>query len=240
MRTVLLIGGTSDAAHIAQRLLDDGDIVLHSAWSQDPVLPNHPHLLRRHGALDAEGFVQLARTYQIVEIVDASHPFACEVQRNARQAAQMLGLPYLRHERSEIAADWDDVLWARNHTEAAELAVRQGGPILLTIGSHSVAMYAQEALRERTPLFARILDAPESLRLCLNAGIPRERLWVARGPFSLEDNLAALKWSQARTLVSKDSGSEGGVPQKHAACHIAGVQMILVRRPKVQVESADI
>ena len=67
---------------------------------------------------------------------------------------------------------------------------------------------------------------------CRAAGLPDSHILAARGPFTLEENLAVLRRYAIRSMVTKDGGAAGGFPEKLEAARRCGVAVILVRRPK--------
>lgn len=63
------------------------------------------------------------------------------------------------------------------------------------------------------------------------AGIPPERIVGAMGPFSLEDNVALIKHSGARILVTKASGTTGGFWEKVQAARETRCTLVVIGRP---------
>ena len=57
-----------------------------------------------------------------------------------------------------------------------------------------------------------------------------------QGPFDLEMNLATLRYANADFLVTKASGKNGGYDEKCEAALAAGVHLVVIGRPKEQVE----
>ena len=123
------------------------------------------------------------------------------------------------------------VRFAADHAEAAEMAFASGRPVLLTTGSRNLAPYAETARRTGVPLAVRILDIPESLAACRAAGIPEGRVITGRGPFSVEENLAAIRRFGIGVIVTKESGRAGGIEAKLAAARQENCQVIVLRRP---------
>ena len=123
------------------------------------------------------------------------------------------------------------VRFAADHAEAAEMAFASGRPVLLTTGSRNLAPYAETARRTGVPLAVRILDAPESPAACRAAGIPEDRIIAGRGPFSVQDNLAAIRRFDIGVIVTKESGRAGGFDAKLAAAQQANCRLIVLRRP---------
>ena len=134
-------------------------------------------------------------------------------------------------EAGRIKPSESPVRFAADHAEAAEMAFAEGRPVLLTTGSRNLAPYAEAARRTGVPLAVRILDAPESLATCRAAGIPEIRIIAGRGPFSVEENLAAIRRFGIGVIVTKESGRAGGIEAKLAAADQANCRLIILRRP---------
>lgn len=124
------------------------------------------------------------------------------------------------------------VRFAASHTEAAAMAFALGPPVLLTTGSRNLAPYAEASLRTGVPFAVRVLDTPESLAACRTAGIPEERIIAGRGPFSVEQNLDAIRRFGIGVIVTKESGLAGGFDTKLAAARRADCRLIVLSRPE--------
>lgn len=112
------------------------------------------------------------------------------------------------------------------------MAFAFGRPVLVTTGSRNLASYSEAARRTGIPLTVRVLDIPESLDACRAAGIPEDRIIAGRGPFSVEENLAAIGRFGIGVIVTKDSGRSGGVEAKLDAARQANCRVIVIRRPQ--------
>jgi precorrin-6A/cobalt-precorrin-6A reductase len=230
---ILLIGGTSETAPLASGLAEAGYGVLVSTATDSCLdVGSHPRISRRSGRLDVEGIVALGNEKGIRTIVDAAHPYAVAVHAAAEHAAKRLGIPCLVFRRPDAPTPEGPVGFAANHAEAAEMAFAEGRPVLLTTGSRNLAPYAEAARRTGVPLAVRILDAPESLAACRAAAIPENRIIAGRGPFSLEENLAAIRHFGIGVIVTKESGRAGGLDAKFAAARQANCRVIVLRRPE--------
>jgi precorrin-6A/cobalt-precorrin-6A reductase len=230
---ILLLGGTSETAPLAEALLKAGHAVLVSTATDAPLtLPEHPRLRRRHGRLDGLAMAELMHREGVRVLIDAAHPYASQARQQARQAAAMLDLPCLRWERPGTDFSGYDVCWAKDHAEAARLAFADGRPVLLTTGSRHLAPYVKQARRTGIPLRARVLPHAESRRAVEQAGLAAEELLWGQGPFSLADNRAHIRGHAIGVLVTKDSGEAGGVPAKLEAARLEGCRVIVVRRPE--------
>jgi precorrin-6A/cobalt-precorrin-6A reductase len=136
-----------------------------------------------------------------------------------------------------IKTSGNPVRFATDHAEAAKMAFAEGRPVLLTTGSRNLPPYEAAARRTGIPLAVRVLDAPESLMACRLAGIPDDRIITGRGPFSVEENLAAIRRFGIGVIVTKESGRAGGIDAKLAAAHQANCQVIVLGRPETPASS---
>jgi precorrin-6A/cobalt-precorrin-6A reductase len=236
---ILVIGGTSESSVIAGALAESGRRVLVSlATDVSFALPEHPGIFRRSGRLNPEELEKIISDHEISAIVDAAHPYASEIKRNAKKVAERRSIPYFCWLRPSVVTDDKWVLRARDHDEAAELAFSFGAPVFLTIGSKNLKPYADRSTATGIPVIARVLDHPDSLRACLDSMIPCENILTGRGPFSVEDNIKAIKRFNIGTLVTKDSGDAGGAPAKLEAARLTNCKAIVVDRPMREVSDA--
>jgi precorrin-6A/cobalt-precorrin-6A reductase len=230
---ILLIGGTSETAPLASGLAEAGYEVLVSTATDSPLdVGDHPRISRRAGRLAEEGLVSLGKEKGVRAIVDAAHPYAAAVHAAAQVAARRLGIPCIVFRRPEAPTPKNPVRFAADHAEAAEMAFTEGRPVFLTTGARNLAPYTEAARRTGVPLAVRVLDAPESLVACQAAGIPEDRIIAGRGPFSLEENLAAIRRFDIGVIVTKESGRAGGFDAKLAAAEHADCRVIVLRRPE--------
>lgn len=101
---ILLIGGTSETAPLAEALAVAGFKVLVSTATQVPLdVGKHPNITSRSGILDGEGMAQVAAERGARAIVDASHPYSLVAHANAKKVALDLSIPYFRWMRPPAA-----------------------------------------------------------------------------------------------------------------------------------------
>jgi precorrin-6A/cobalt-precorrin-6A reductase len=234
---ILLLGGTSETAPLATALAEQGYRVLVSTATDIPLnVGNHPSILRRTGRLNEDAMAALVRERDIIAILDATHPYATLVQKTAQNVAELLAIRYLRWHRPGIIIEDQKSLFAVDHPHAAHIAFSFSRPVLLTIGSKNLEPYVQEARRTGVPLIVRVLDHPQSVKACHQAGINDMSIISGRGPFSSEENLAVIRKFDIGVMVTKDSGIAGGVRSKIEAARLGNCQMVVVRRPEHTVK----
>jgi precorrin-6A/cobalt-precorrin-6A reductase len=231
---ILLIGGTSETGPLAEALALNGfEVLVSTATDVFLEVGVHERISRRVGALDASGLSALVQEKGIRLIVDASHPYAAEVHSNAAVVTEGYGIPLIIWDRPSCEIDEDFIINADDHEEAARFAFSYGRTVLLTTGSRNLVPYARESRAKGVPLIVRVLDHPDSIRACNDAGIPPENFITGRGPFTLEENLMTIRKHHIGVLVTKDSGKAGGVPEKIEAARIENCKVVMIRRPEV-------
>lgn len=225
---ILLLGGTSETVQIAEALVKQGWEVLLSTATTMPLRGQLPVGVRtRNGMLDEQGIVDLIRNEKITAVVDATHPYAVAVSQNAWKACQALGTRYVAFERPRAVES--PVTMVRTHQAAAELAFSFGKPVLLTIGVRNLAPYVAEARKYGLAMRARVLNHPDSVSACHEAGLSDSEMLCADGPFTVEENIKHLE--SFGVLVTKDSGEAGGVDTKLEAARQSGCEVVVIERP---------
>ena len=162
---ILLFGGTSEGRELAEWLAGEGvGVTLCVATGYGAsLIPSDPRIRVHTGRLDRSGMEGLMREGRFERVVDATHPYAVEVTRNLRTAAENAGLPYQRLLRDgAVKGDW---ICVSDLAGAAERLTAVEGGILLTTGSKELAPFAVPGLRDRC--FPRVLPSLDSLGRCL-------------------------------------------------------------------------
>ncbi|MEK7753961.1 MAG: precorrin-6A/cobalt-precorrin-6A reductase, partial [Acidobacteriota bacterium] len=92
---ILLLGGTSETAVIAERLACAGfEVVVSTATETALNVGVHPRIHRRCGRLDAKAMERFVNDRKIRAIVDAAHPYAEQLRAHARAVAERVSVPY--------------------------------------------------------------------------------------------------------------------------------------------------
>lgn len=229
---ILLFGGTTEGREKAAQLTTAGENVLVCVASEDGRKAMTTDVKCNVGRLDAEQMVALALEWKADKIVDATHPFAKVVSENARCCADRLNLPYERVERSsDNGADFSEaVTWVDSAEEAARSLLNESGNVFLSTGSNTAAVYAGILPVER--LYVRVLPNNVSLDKCEAAGFHPSHIVAMQGPFTEEFNRALYAQWHIAHLITKDSGSIGGVREKVLPALEMGINVVIIKRPK--------
>lgn len=176
----------------------------------------------------AESLAEFLQRRQVDLVLDATHPFAVRITHIAHGVCGRLGFPYVRYERPDWPAPPGTHV-VDDFTAAARRLPELGTRAMLTIGAKQLKHFAH--LHERMTLFARILPSPISLEQAFKEGFTAEKVLCLRPPFSQEFNRALFHEYRAQVLVTKASGSEGGVVEKVSAARTLGMEVLMIRRP---------
>ena len=187
----------------------------------------------RAGRLDADEMTALLRGAALC--VDATHPYATEATRNIRAAAAAAGVEYHRLLRPASDLPAGSVVLTDAAQAAAYLADKPGR-VLLATGAKELPAFA---VLDPARLYPRVLPTVAGVTACENAGIPHRNILAMQGPFTTELNVALLHQFHISYMVTKDGGAAGGFAEKAEAAAQCGVQLIVLRRPDEQGETAD-
>ncbi|MFF9013362.1 cobalt-precorrin-6A reductase [Streptomyces sp. NPDC014870] len=223
---VLILGGTSEARALAERLhgTDGGTVRVTSSLAGRVAAPRLPAGEVRIGGFGGvDGLVAWVREHHVDAVIDATHPFAETISFNAAGAAATAHVPLLALRRPgwvpEAGDDWHPV---GSLAEAARALDGLGDRVFLTTGRMGLAAFAD------CPqwFLVRSVDPPEPPMPA------RTEVLLDRGPFTLDGEREVLRSHRIDVLVTKDSGGAATAPKLRAARE-SGVPVVVVRRPPV-------
>lgn len=228
---ILVLAGTKDGRQLAAALEQAGFSVLAAA-----VTPYGRDLLAGSisgkvlcGALNVQKMCRVIKEHEVKMVVDATHPFAEAASRNALEACARMKIPCLRFEREEAKGDYGgNIIWAEDLQGAIRAVKNFPGNIFLTTGSSTLPAFVSAVGKER--LIVRVLPTLAALSLCEKLKIPPSQIIALQGPFSQAFNKEMFLHYRAGVVVSKESGKEGGLPEKIAAACELGLPFVLIKR----------
>ena len=224
MTHVLLLGGTSGASELAQALYQTGvrACFSYAGVTQQPLAQPLP--TRSGGFGGPEGLAAFIRTQGISHVVDATHPFAAQMSRNACEACAATGTALLALERAPWQAQpgdsWTEVA---SMADAASALPEAATRVFLAVGRKQLDAFATKPQHH---YLLRLVDAP----LPGSLPLPRHTVVQGRGPFSLQDDLALLQQQGIAWLVAKNAGGPA-TRGKIDAARALGLPVVMVQRP---------
>jgi len=189
--------------------------------TQNPVLPAVPCRIGGFGG--ASGMAAYLQQESIEMVIDATHPFAENISANAEAACRETGVRLVVFTRPpwkpEKGDRWTEVPDAASAAAAIGAEPRR---VFLTVGR--LQLPAFEAAPQHDYLI-RTIDPPNP-----PPNLPSYRLIMARGPFTLIDELQLLRSEGMRVLVTKNSGGNAARAKIDAA-RVLKMDVILMRQP---------
>lgn len=224
MVSILILGGTGDAADLARKLSEERDIRVVSSLAgvlaQPPDLPGE---VRIGGFGGADGLTDYLRAQRIDLLVDATHPFAAGISMNASQAVGNAGVPMVRLTRpSWREQPGDRWIEVPDVTGAVSACAGFKRPFL-TLGRKDLASFSGLEAR----CLVRMVELPRE-----GIPLPDYDLELARGPFSEAGERALMRQYDIDVLVTKASGGDATYG-KIAAARVLGLPVVMIARPRL-------
>ena len=241
---ILIFAGTTEGRELAEHLADAGvrcTVSVATEYGAQILGPGKGRSVLQ-GRLTEEQMEFLIREEGYTCVVDATHPFATEVSAQIRKACEETKVPYLRLARDtegELPDGGFGIYEAASMQEAAKILRSIPGNLFLTTGSKDLPLLAEE-IGEPERLYVRVLPSVESLRICMECGIPAGHLIAMQGPFTQELNVDILLQTGARAVLTKESGKVGGFDEKVAAAKEVGIPVVVVRNPEKGSKDSDL
>lgn len=224
---IVVFSGTSEGKEIAEYLNGKGIDTLVSVATEYGriVMEEMPFVSVHTGRLDRKEMLELVKSCDFV--IDATHPYARKVTLNIKYACEALGIEYIRLLRDDIICS--NAIIAENTASAVEFLKQTEGRIFVSTGSKELDLYS-EIPSYKTRIAARVLPVSEAVEKCGRLGL--ENVIYGKGPFTYEENLKAFKKFNAKWLVTKSSGRNGGFDEKISAARDLGMNIIVIKRPQ--------
>ncbi|WP_395004092.1 cobalt-precorrin-6A reductase [Cypionkella sp.] len=223
MTRSLILGGTTEASALARALAAAGaDAVFsYAGRTEAPVAQPLPTRIGGFGGVD--GLIAYLRAEKIDAVVDATHPFAAQMSRNAIMACARVGVPLIGLQRPAWRAGEGD-LWTHVADIQSAIAALPDQParVFLAIGKQNLAGFAARPHH----YLLRLVDAPSAPPL------PDCTVVLARGPFDAAQDLALLQAHRISHIVAKNAGG-AGAEAKLIAARSLSLPVILIDRPKL-------
>lgn len=221
---VLILGGTTEGHALASALAGRSDVRVVSSLAgrtANPRLP--PGEVRVGGFGGPDALAAYLAEQKMNAVVDATHPFAAVMGRNAADGCAKAGIPLLRLERPAWQPgpgdDWTEV---DDWDAAARIVGERSRRVLLAVGRQELAPFA--ALDD-VWFLVRSVEAPDPM-----PPFKQAELLLTRGPFALAGERDLLRARGIDTIVCKNSGGSA-TDAKLMAARELGLKVVMKRRP---------
>ena len=220
---ILLLGGTTEASLLATKLADAGLTAVFSYAGRTDAPAAQPLPTRIGGFGGVPGLVDYLICENITHVVDATHPFAAQMSRNAITACAALQLPLIALERSAwVPLPMDHWTIVADTVAAVAALPDASARVFLAIGKQTLGDFA---IRPQHHYLLRLVDPPQD-----PLPLPNTTVILARGPFTEAGDRALLQTHQISHVVAKNAGGKGA-QAKLAAARALQLPVIMIDRP---------
>ncbi|WP_099189796.1 cobalt-precorrin-6A reductase [Tepidibacter mesophilus] len=230
---ILVLGGTSDSLKICDLLNElNKPYILSVATDYGREISKNYCKDINVARLDKYDMIKFVTQNNIETIIDATHPYALEVSKNAMDASYELGIKYIRYERgSSDILEHENIIKVNNIEEACDIANEIGKNIFLSTGSKNLGHFVKNLKNKN--IIARVLPTSEVLKSCENLGLKAHNIVAMKGPFSYDINKQLYKFYNCDVVITKESGAAGGFEEKLRASIDSNIKTIVILRPSL-------
>jgi precorrin-6A/cobalt-precorrin-6A reductase len=220
-KKILILGGTAEARQIATLLIVEGHDVTSSlaGVTSKPLLPEGN--VRVGGFGGAEGLRLYLNQNAIDVLVDATHPYAAIISRNAFEAVGGGAAQLLRFERAAwTKVKGDNWISVATLVEAASV-LPSGARVFITTGRKDLAPFLNR--KDISGLIRTVEPPVETLP-------PQWRVILDRPPHNLANELTLFQSENFTHIISKNAGGSATHAKLDAAKQL-GLSVVMVERP---------
>ena len=218
---ILVLAGTAEARAVIEMLRNDPEINLTASLAgatPQPLALPVPTLSGGFGGED--GLARYCRQNGVGMLIDATHPFARQISRNARAAAAILGIPCLRYERPPWSPATGDNWRSFESWQQMADAIPAGKRVFLAGGTQSIEIFTR---RDDITLWARALNVEG------REGPPNVSFINAMPKVKMADERATFAGHRVELLCCKNSGGEASFAKILAARDL-GIPVWMLQR----------
>ncbi|URQ75669.1 MAG: cobalt-precorrin-6A reductase [Candidatus Ochrobactrum gambitense] len=220
---VIILGGTTEAAQLAQELSALPIEVVTSLAGRTANPAPLPGPVRSGGFGGADGLATYITAEKIDYVIDATHPYAKRISQNAVTATTSTETPLLRLERSQwVQQNGDQWIIVADEEEAAKL-IPAGERVFLALGRQHIAPFAARA---DAHFIMRMIDPTD-------APLPADCEILLAKPGTHAQEKQFLMEKRIGLIVCRNSGGDTSYAKIRAARDLALPVMMIARPPVV-------
>jgi precorrin-6A/cobalt-precorrin-6A reductase len=231
MKRILILGGTTEARHLAERLVPRADVTVTLSLAGRTAAPAAlPVPVRIGGFGGAAGLAAFLEGQAIDVLIDATHPYAAQISANAAEAAARALIPLLAIERpawEPVESDrWIEVADMPTAVAALGSVARR---VFLALGRNELRPF------EAAPGHFYLIRSVDPVTPPL--ALPQAEYLTGRGPFDEAAEEKLLAAHRIDVIVAKNSGG-AATYGKIAAARRLGLPVIVLQRPPPRTQVA--
>ncbi|MEP1207324.1 MAG: cobalt-precorrin-6A reductase [Rhizobiaceae bacterium] len=220
---ILILGGTREAAELAQRLVAEGHDVISSLAGRTREPKPIAGKTRIGGFGGREKLADWIGQNAITRVIDATHPFAHQISKNAEWACREAGVPLRKFTRQpwrqETGDNWIEV----DSLDQAAAQIPANARVLLALGSQHLTAFAH---RSDVHFLVRMVDAPLQ-----PPDLPDHQLLLGRPSTDWRKEAELLNEHAISHIVCRNSGGSGAYAKIIAARELA-LPVIILKMPQ--------
>ena len=230
----LLFGGTAQGRLLSQALSEKGIAHYYSTKTPTAYAPSGSSTVLC-GALSAVAMEEFCVSHGIKYIVDAAHPFAELLHAEMCDAARRSGLPVLRLERQYGERILHPLVHYCISFEDIMSEIEQSGArvVLAATGVNTIPKLKRIWQDTDRRVIFRVLDSQSSRQQALAHGLQQSDILSMHPPLSAAHELQLIRSLAAESVLSKETGHDGGLQFKISASIAAGIPIYIYCRPPI-------
>lgn len=233
---ILVLGGTSDSLEICSELKK----IFNLKYTLSVTTEYGKDLAKGYarnvilGKLNKNEMMKFIKENNVKLIIDATHPYAIEVSKNAIECSSESNIEYIRYERKSLieGIEYENIFVVDTIEEACSIASKRGNNIFIGTGSKNLNKYV-ELIKDKK-LIARVLPTSEVIKSCEDLGLNADNIIAMKGPFSKTINIEMYKQYKIDLVITKESGVAGGFLEKIDAAKFLDIPVVIIRRENIE------
>ncbi|MTI33551.1 precorrin-6A reductase [Xanthovirga aplysinae] len=235
---ILLFGGTTEGRLAADNLQRKGQPFIYSV-KDSGALHGLDYANMRYGALNPEGLEAFIEERHIRKVIDAAHPFAVQLHKTVQEVCNRKKIFYLRYCRPSLdRIQHENIRYVQNWESLWSDKFSIKGPVLAMSGVNTIGHL--KPIWEKEEVYFRILDRKSSIYKAKKQGLSESNLILGRPESEVEELLKLIGDLKIRSLLTKESGKEGGLHIKIKAAVKTGTPLFILERPEIPGEVIQI
>ena len=220
---ILILGGTGEASELAHKLVAEGHEVISSLAGRTREPKPIAGITRTGGFGGREKLAEWISQNTITRVIDATHPFASQISKNAQWACKEAGVPLQTTTRQPWTQQQGDNWLVVESLDHAAAQIPTNARVLLALGSQHLTAFTQRA---DVHFLVRMVDAPQ-----IPPNLPDHQLLLGRPSTDWQNEKQLLKQHAITHIVCRNSGGNGAYGKIIAARELA-LPVIILKMPK--------